>query len=75
MEEDVKECTTHHNACDCREELIKKVINDLVRAPKGVVPDSVYELYPGISFPGAVGFKSDITETALCEKKGTPYDD
>lgn len=43
----MKECTTHHNACDCREELILKVINDLMRAPKGIVPDSVYELYPG----------------------------
>jgi hypothetical protein len=26
----VKECTTHHHACDCREEATRKLVNDLI---------------------------------------------
>ena len=37
----MKECTTHHHACDCREEATKKLVNKLLRdaAFKGVACD------------------------------------
>ena len=38
----MKECTTHHHACDCREEATRRLVNDLLVAAGIFAPEQDY---------------------------------
>ena len=52
------QCVTHHFACDCREHRFREALMDCINRPMGVVPDSVYELFPDFSTNTPVGGSS-----------------
>lgn len=40
----IRECISHHYACDCRERQWRMALADAIRRPMGVIPDSALGL-------------------------------